>query len=43
VVVIAAAAFAILSPRRAFRWSRRAFAAWRGYRWAVRALNELAP
>jgi NhaP-type Na+/H+ and K+/H+ antiporter len=43
VVVIAAAVFAILSPKRAFRWSRRAFVAWRGYRWAVRALNELAP
>jgi NhaP-type Na+/H+ and K+/H+ antiporter len=42
-VVIAAAVFVVLSPRRAFRWSRRAFVAWRGYRWAVRALNELAP
>lgn len=42
-VAIAGAVFVVLSPRRAFRWSRRAFAAWRGYRWAVRALNELAP
>lgn len=43
VLAIAVVVFAILSPKRAFRWSRRALAAWRGYRWAVRALGELAP
>ena len=42
-VVIAAAIFVVLSPKRAFRWARRAFGVWRGYRWAARALNELAP
>ena len=42
-VAIAAAIFVVLSPKRAFRWARRAFAVWRGYRWAARALNELAP
>lgn len=25
--------FALLRPRRAFRWARRAFALWQGYRW----------
>ena len=42
-VAIAAAIFVLLSPKRAFRLARRAFGVWRGYRWAVRALNELAP
>jgi len=42
-VVIAAAIFVVLSPKRAFRWARRAFGVWRGYRWAARALNELVP
>jgi hypothetical protein len=42
IVVVAAAAFVILSPKRAFRWARRAYVAWRGYRWAVRALNDVA-
>jgi hypothetical protein len=42
-VVIAAAIVVVISPKRAFRWARRAFAVWRGYRWAARALTELAP
>ena len=42
-VVIAAAVFVLLSPKRAFRWARRAFTVWRGYRWAARALGEIAP
>ena len=42
-VVIAAAIFVLLSPKRAFRWARRAFSVWRGYRWAVRALGEIVP
>jgi YqjK-like protein len=42
-VVIAAAVFVLLSPKRAFRWARRAFTIWRGYRWAARALSEIAP
>ncbi len=42
-VALAAAVVVVLSPKRAFRWARRAFGVWRGYRWAVRALNELAP
>ena len=42
-VVIAAAVFVLLSPRRAFRWARRAFTVWRGYRWAARTLSEIAP
>ena len=42
-VVIAAAIVVVISPKRAFRWARRAFAVWRGYRWAARALNEFAP
>ena len=42
-VAIVAAVFVVLSPKRAFRWARRAFAAWRGARWAARTLRELAP
>ena len=42
-VVIAAAVFVLLSPKRALRWTRRAFTIWRGYRWAARALREIAP
>jgi hypothetical protein len=41
-VAVAAVIFVVLSPKRAFRWARRAFGVWRGYRWAARALNELA-
>ena len=32
----AALAFALLRPRRAFRWARRAWGIWRGYRWLTR-------
>lgn len=32
----AAFAFALLRPRRAFRWARRAFGLWQGYRWMIR-------
>jgi hypothetical protein len=42
-VAIAAAVFVVLSPRRAWRWARRAFTIWRGTRWAVRALREFVP
>ena len=42
-VAIAAAIFIVLSPKRAFRWARRAFGVWRGYRWAARTFNELVP
>ncbi|HTO47148.1 MAG TPA: YqjK-like family protein [Burkholderiales bacterium] len=42
-VAIAVAGFVVFSPKRAFRWARRAFSVWRGYRWAARALAELAP
>lgn len=42
-VLIAVAALVVLSPKRAFRWARRAFAAWRGYRWAVNALHRALP
>ena len=42
-VAIAAAVFVLLSPKRAFRWARRAFTVWRGYRWAARALTAIAP
>jgi hypothetical protein len=42
-VLIAVAALAVLSPKRAYRWARRAFAAWRGYRWAVNALHRALP
>ena len=42
-VAIAAAVFVLLSPRRAFRWARRAFTVWRSYRWAARALSTIAP
>jgi small neutral amino acid transporter SnatA (MarC family) len=38
VVLVAAAAFVVLSPKRAYRWARTGFAAWRAYRWAVAAL-----
>jgi hypothetical protein len=43
IVVVAVAALIVLSPKRAFRWARRAFAAWRGYRWAVNALDRAVP
>ncbi|MGH8701764.1 MAG: YqjK family protein [Burkholderiales bacterium] len=42
-VALVAAVIVALSPRRSLRWARRAFAVWRGTRWAVRALRELAP
>lgn len=29
-------AFALLRPRRAFKWARRAWALWRSYRWLTR-------
>jgi hypothetical protein len=43
IVLVAVAALVVLSPRRAFRWARRAFGVWRGYRWAVRALDRAVP
>jgi len=43
IVIEAVAALVVLSPKRAFRWARRAFAAWRGYRWAVNAIDRAVP
>jgi hypothetical protein len=43
IVLVAVAALVVLSPKRAFRWARRAFAVWRGYRWTVKALHQAAP
>ena len=42
VVVIAVAALVVLSPKRAFRWARRAFGLWRGYRLVARMLAQVA-
>jgi hypothetical protein len=42
-MAIAVAIVVVASPKRAFRWARRAFVAWRGYRWVAHALKELAP
>ena len=43
IVVVAVAALVAISPKRAFRWARRAFALWRGYRWAVNAFDRVVP
>lgn len=43
IVIVAVAALAVLSPKRTFRWARRAFAVWRGYRWAAKALRHVVP
>jgi hypothetical protein len=40
---VAVAALVVLSPKRAYRWARRSFAVWRGYRWAVKALHQAIP
>jgi hypothetical protein len=42
-VLLAVAALAALSPKRAFRWAGPAMAIWRGYRWAATALGRFAP
>jgi hypothetical protein len=39
IAAIAVVALVVLSPKRAFRWARRALAAWRGYRWVANALR----
>ncbi|MBE0622670.1 MAG: YqjK-like family protein [Burkholderiales bacterium] len=38
--LVAGAAFilALLRPRRAFKWARRAFGLWQGYRWLNRKI-----
>jgi len=41
-ILLALAALAALSPKRAFRWARRAILVWRGYQWAVQAIGRLA-
>ncbi len=41
-VVAAALVLLVVSPRRALRWGKRAYVAWRGYRWVVRALGSFA-
>jgi hypothetical protein len=43
IVVVAVAVLVVLSPKRAYRWARRSFAVWRGYRWAVNALDRAVP
>lgn len=42
-VLVAVAALVVASPKRALRWARRAYVAWRGYRWAVTALARARP
>jgi hypothetical protein len=42
-VLLAVAALAALSPKRALRWTGPAMAIWRGYRWAATALGRFAP
>jgi hypothetical protein len=41
-VVVAAAAFALIRPRRAFAWVRRGLIAWRAWRWVTDAARGLA-
>ena len=41
-VLLAVAALVVLSPRRAFRWARRALLVWRGYRWALELVERRA-
>jgi len=41
-ILLAVAALAGLSPKRAFRWARRAILFWRGYRWAAGVIMRLA-
>lgn len=38
--LVAGAVFvwALLHPRRAFKWARRGFALWQGYRWLTRKI-----
>jgi YqjK-like protein len=43
IVIVAVAALVVLSPKRAYRWARRSFAVWRGYRWAANALYRAVP
>ncbi len=43
VIVLAVAALVALSPKRSFRWARRATALWQGYRWAAQLLGRLVP
>lgn len=43
IVFVASAAFVVLSPRRAFRWARRAYALWRGYRLVAAAIDKRIP
>jgi hypothetical protein len=43
IVLVAVAALVVLAPKRAFRWARRAYALWRGYRWAAKALHQVIP
>lgn len=42
-LALALIVLAALSPRRALRWARRGVIFWRGYRWALRALDAIAP
>jgi len=35
----AALLLALLRPRRALRWARRAFALWQGYRWLTKKIT----
>lgn len=40
--LVAGAAFvlAVLRPRRAFKWARRAFGLWQGYRWLTHKVTS---
>jgi hypothetical protein len=42
-ILLAVAALVALSPRRVFRWGRRAVTFWQGYRWAAQLLGRRAP
>ena len=41
-LLLAVAALVALSPKRAFRWARRAILFWRGYQWVVQGIGRLA-
>jgi hypothetical protein len=42
-VFAAAVVLVVLSPRRAWRWGRRAFVLWRGYRTVVAFVDKRMP
>ena len=42
-LLVAAAVFAVLRPRRAFAWARNGLIVWRAWRWAAATLRQFAP